>query len=209
VPSPRPDHPTSSAEAVAPGEFRLVAFVDESMRHTPDNRGMYLLAAVVCASTSCDPVREMLRSLLDRRQPRLHWHAEDEAKKAKIAAAIGEIDLASTVVIGMPLANSKQERARRKCLEALLPALEETGVSQVYIESRENRGNRRDIQVIDALRTKGLISAGIRADHALPLEEPMLWLPDAVAGAVRAARNGQGEWLAMIGAVQQIEVSTL
>ena len=37
----------------------------------------------------------------------------------------------------------------------------------------------------------------------------MLWLPDAVAGAVNAAREGRPEYLALIGSVQQIEVSTL
>ena len=37
----------------------------------------------------------------------------------------------------------------------------------------------------------------------------MLWLPDAVAGAVAAARDGQPEYLALIGPVQKIEVSTL
>jgi hypothetical protein len=41
-------------------------------------------------------------------------------------------------------------------------------------------------------------------------DEPMLWLPDAVAGAFGAARDaGQPEFLTLIGSVEQIEVSTL
>lgn len=37
----------------------------------------------------------------------------------------------------------------------------------------------------------------------------MLWLPDAVAGAVSSSRDGQPEYLALIGPVQHIEISTL
>jgi hypothetical protein len=187
----------------------LHAFVDESMRLRPNNQGTYLLAAVVCAPVACDPVREMLRSLRYRRQPRLHWNAEESPRKAKIAECIGSLHLAATVVIGMPLAKSKQERARAKCMEALLPEMQARGVSQVFLEARTPSLIRRDMRLVDAIRAKGLITPGIRVDTALPSQEPMLWLPDAVAGAVNAAREGQPEYLALIGSVQQIEVSTL
>lgn len=202
---------TSRPRASTPqeAEFTLHAFVDESMRLTPDNQGTYLLAAVVCDVASCDPVRETLRSLRYRRQPRLHWHSEEDVRKTKIAACIGEIDLAATVVIGMPLAKSKQERARGKCLEALLPEMERQGVSRVIMETRTPSLIRRDQRLIDAIRGKGLITAGIRVETARPSEEPMLWLPDAVAGAVSAAREGNREWLDLIGAIHEIEVSTL
>jgi hypothetical protein len=187
----------------------LHAFVDESMRLTPDNQGTYLLAAVVCDPTSCDPVREMLRSLRYRRQPRLHWHGEEDPRKVKIAESIGGLALPATVVVGMPLAKTKQERARAKCMQALLPELEVQGVSQVWLEARTWSLIRRDMRLVDALRSQQLITSAIRVDTALPGEEPMLWLPDAVAGAVAADRDGQPEYLALIGPVQQIEVSTL
>jgi len=109
----------------------LHAFVDENMRLAPDSQGTYLLAAVVCDPVACDPVREMLRSLRYRRQPRLHWHAEEDPRKTKIAESIGALSLPATVVVGMPLAKSKQERARAKCMEALLAELEAQGVTRV------------------------------------------------------------------------------
>lgn len=188
------------------GPVGLHAFVDESMRLTPDNQGTYLLAAVVCDPVTCDPVRETLRSL---RQPRLHWHAGEDPRKTKIAESIGALALPATVVVGMPLAKSKQERARAKCMEALLRALEVQGVSQVWLEARTPSLIRRDMRLVDALRSQRLITPAIRVDTALPGDEPMLWLPDAVAGEVAASRDGQPEYLALIGPVQHIEISTL
>lgn len=185
------------------------AYVDESMRQTPDNDGAYLLAAVVCDAVVRDPVREMLRSLRYQREPRLHWRTEEAPRKTKIAEEIGALALPSTVVIGTPLANSKQERARGKCMEALLPHLEGEGVSQVFLEARTPTLVTRDMRMVDACRSKGLITPGIRVDIAQPSEEPLLWLPDAVAGAVGAARDGQPEYLALIGEVTIIEVGTL
>jgi hypothetical protein len=158
---------------------------------------------------ACDPVREMLRSLRYRRQPRLHWHAEEDPRKTKIAESIGALSLPATVVVGMPLAKSKQERARAKCMGALLPELEAQGVTQVWLEARTPSLSRRDMCLVDALRSQRQITPAIRVDTALPSEEPMLWLPDAVAGAVSASRDGQPEYLALIGTVQQIEISTL
>jgi hypothetical protein len=151
----------------------------------------------------------MLRSLRYRRQPRLHWHAEADPRKTKIAESIGALALPATVVVGMPLAKRKQERARAKCMEALLPELEAQGVTQVWLEARTSSLIRRDMCLVDALRSQRLITPAIRVDTALPGDEPMLWLPDAVAGAVSASRDGESEYLALIGPVQHIEISTL
>jgi hypothetical protein len=51
---------------------------------------------------------------------------------------------------------------------------------------------------VEALRGKRSVSAGIRVEFARPKDEPMLWVPDAVAGAVNAAASG-GETEAMEG----------
>ena len=118
--------------------------------------------------------------------------------------------MAATVVIGTPLAKKKQERARRKCLEALLPHLEQMGVTQIVMERRTPSLVGADRRMVIAIRGKRLIGGGLRVETAQPKEEPMLWLPDTVAGAFGAARDaGQPEYLALIGSVDQIEVSTL
>jgi hypothetical protein len=55
--------------------------------------------------------------------------------------------------------------------------------------------NRRDWRLVDSARGEGLISRELAVDFAQPLQEAMLWLPDAVAGAVTAANLGESRWL--------------
>ena len=185
------------------------AFVDESMRQAAGDQGAYLLVAVVVETARIDEIRQILRSLLYQRQERLHWRDEEPVRRTKIAEVIGGLDLAATVVIGTPLMKSKLERARRKCLEALLPTLEAGGVTRVVMEARTPSLVEADRRMLAAVRGKRLITKGLWVETARPKEEPMLWLPDSVAGAFGAARDrAKPEWLALIGQVRQIEVST-
>lgn len=187
--------------------FSLHAWIDESLRITDDDQGTYILAAVVCDPSCCAPVRQDLSSLLLRGQQRLHWHDESEERRDKMAVKVASVDMAAIVVVGMPVVKAKQERARRLCMEALLPRLDALGVKQVWLESRTSSLNRRDEQMVLALRGKKLITRGLRVEAAYPLEEPMLWLPDIVAGAVGADRGGTRRWLdAMRQLVTQIEI---
>jgi hypothetical protein len=186
----------------------LHAWVDESMRQSRDPReGAYILASVVCDPLVCEPVRDLLRSLRYQKTRRIHWRDEEPPRKTKIAVAIGGIDLAAVVVVAMPLGR-QQERARARCAETLLPTLQGMGVSQVVMETRTPSLIQRDRKMIDAIRSKRLITPALRVETARPSEEPMLWLPDCIAGAVGAARAGNSEWLDVIGNVDQIEVST-
>ncbi|MGY2085481.1 hypothetical protein [Blastococcus sp. SYSU DS0539] len=171
--------------------------------------GTYLLAAVVVEHARCEEIRQILRSMLYKRQERLHWRDEELPRRSKIAETVGGLGLSATVVIGTPLAKKKQERARRKCLETLLPTLEGKGVTEVVLEERTPSLVQADHRMIAAVRGKRLITPTLRVATARPKEEPMLWLPDAVAGALAASRNGgQVEWLRLVGYVEEIAIST-
>lgn len=154
--------------------------------------GLYLLAAVVADPGDCDVVREALASLLLQGALRLHWRDETEARRCKIAALIGSHDLAHVVVVGAPINQRRQERARAQCLERLLYELDQLGISRVWLETRHFALNERDLMLVEALRGKRSVSSEIRVEFARPKDEPMLWVPDAVAGAVNAAASGGG-----------------
>jgi hypothetical protein len=94
------------------------------------------------------------------------------------------------VVIGVGADPARQERVRRKCLEELLFRLEKLGVSHVWLEAYTPSLNKRDSQMVDALRGAGAITKNIHVDLAYPNDEPMLWILDAVAGATGMARKG-------------------
>lgn len=150
--------------------------------------GLYLLAAVVCDAAGCVPYRDTLRSLLDADQPKLHWGAESPQRRIKIVETVSGFDMDSVVVIGTPMDRKKQERARAVCMESLAVYLAELEVTQVFLEEREATLNARDARLIESMRGKKLIPAGLRIDVARPSVEPMLWLPDIVAGAVGQER---------------------
>jgi len=186
--------PTSEAES-----FTLHAWVDERMDvDLARDRGTYILASVVCDPAGRDRVRDALRALLQGKQRRLHWRDETGPRRTKSAAAISAIDRAAVAVVGVPMAKRQQERARRICMETLLPTLEQLGVSRVSLEARTQSLIRKDREQVANLVGKKLISPALRVGTARPLEEPMLWVPDAVAGAVGADRLGNPEWLDVI-----------
>lgn len=152
--------------------------------------GMYLLAATIADPANCDHARDVLRGLLPGRAPRLHWKDSDRRSRRRISTVVAELNLMHTVVIGVPLDQQRQERARRLCMQRLLHELNQLDVSHVWVESRTHSLNRRDMRMIDALRSQRVIPDSLTLDFALPSSEPMLWLPDVVAGAVGLYRRG-------------------
>lgn len=180
---------------------KLHAWVDESI-HMPGPEvpgGMYVLAAAIADATDCDRTRETLRGLVIGKQQRLHWGKEDASQREKITSATAASGLTNVVVIGASLDARNQERARRKCLERLLWELTPWKVSTVWLESRTTSLNRKDLKLVDAWRSQGKLPSTQRIEIGLPSTEPMLWIPDAVAGAVAAARKGSTAHRDMLG----------
>lgn len=184
-------------------EFTLSAWVDESVIVGGPSHavGAYTMAAVVADTAAVHDIRTGLRGLTLKRGGRLHWVDESVKRRDDIAAAVAAIDLAAIVTVGSPVHRSKQERARRYCLERLSYELGRLGVSQIWLESRGATPDRRDLALVDYARDKGLIPPGLKVGFARPRDEPMLWLPDAVAGAVTAANLGERRWLVALSEV--------
>lgn len=62
------------------------------------------------------------------------------------------------------------------------------GHTHVLLEERTPSLNDRDMKLIEAIRGKKLIPTGMRINVGRPSAEPMLWMPDIVAGAAGAER---------------------
>ncbi|MEU4396433.1 hypothetical protein [Kribbella sp. NPDC023855] len=182
--------------AARPPVSALSAWIDESIIVGGNQHpGAYTLASVVADPAAADDLRDVLRSLRERKLRRLHWTSESAKRRDLIAHAIAGLDVAAVVALGTPVHRKKQERARRCCLECLLYELEDFGVTQAWFESRAALLDGRDRSLVDSARRTGLLSGRLSVDFALPIQEPMLWLPDAVAGAVTAAQLGEPRWL--------------
>jgi hypothetical protein len=161
------------------------------MRLRRDEPGCYILAAVVADTAACETARDVLRALLLKSQRRLHWRDESAPRRQQIIDCVSDTGVRAVVVAGSPVERTKQERARRVCMERLLYELHAMDVAHVLLESRTPPLNQRDAAMVAAMRTNGTISDRLWVEHRRPLREPMLWAADAVAGAVASTRFGE------------------
>ncbi|MGW7685017.1 hypothetical protein ACWGID_30025 [Kribbella sp. NPDC054772] len=152
----------------------------------------------------CDELRRELTDLSIKPGVRLHWVSESVKRRDLIAEVIARLDIAAILTVGTPMERSRQERARRCCLERLLYELDRFGVSGAWLESRSAVQDRRDLRLVDSARRKRSTSRDLQVQFARPAGEPMLWLPDAVAGAMSASVVGEDRWLAAMAAVVTI-----
>jgi len=166
------------------------AYIDESTHVEPP--GLYVLAAVVVPVRDEDRTRDVLLRNVRPGQKRFHWREEDSQTRDRMATAVGGLDLATVMAVSTPIDHRRSERARRACLTQLLWELEQRDVGHVLFESRHDR-NRHDRAHILAMQKARHLAQPLRYDFGGPLQEPLLWLPDLVAGAVNFARGGREE----------------
>jgi hypothetical protein len=159
-----------------------VAYVDESCRHRSRDSHAYALAAAVLSTPDADQIREALKPLRAAKNPTVHWRNESPARRTAIIRTV--LDLPVHGIVAVCLHQTTQERARRACLTQLIWELGERQVRSVPIESRREQRDRHDRSLLTSLRRSGLARRDMHVEWARPSEEELLWLADAVAGAV-------------------------
>ena len=180
--------------------------MDESFHEHP-TKGFYVLAAAVFSGESEDARAAMLALRGSRRTQKLHWNEMDDQQQGTAAAVVAGLDGMHLVTIGSPVPLRKQERARRASLRRLAYELHGLGVTQILMESRQIVLDRQDVQLITATRNDLPKGTRLRVDHQRGAAEPLFWVADIVAGAVRADREGVAAYRETLGAlVQTFEV---
>lgn len=169
----------------------MTAYVDESVRL--EGAGWYVLAAVVVPDGDAARVRDVLRASLRRGQRRHHWYDERPPGRCALANMVASLGLAAVAVAATPVAPDRQERARRRCLTRLLWELAERAVGDVVVESRRHHKDLEDRRMIQYLQRSGWLRADLRYRFAEPYDEPLLWLPDIVAGAAARALSDRDQ----------------
>ncbi len=164
------------------------AYIDESCREQLP--GVFVLAAVVVPTPRADQVRAQVRGHALASGARFHWHAEGSDRRVKFLEELAGFSLPAVVAVAAPIDPQRQERARRKCLEQLLWELVQRDVRDLVLESRQERRDRHDRAAILAGQKAGQVPADLRYAFEQPSREPLLWLPDVVAGVVSAVRAG-------------------
>jgi hypothetical protein len=184
------------------------AFADESFHEAPSG-GFYVLAAAMFDPAAGDVAREAMREILGKRRTgKLHWNEMDKQERRNAAKIVAGLPGFHVVALGAPVPIRRQERARAKCLERLIFELHGYGVSHLVIEARSHQLNLRDIATVAGMRFKLPKGARLHVDHQTGTE-PLFWVADIVAGAVRAHREGQPSYRQDLdNCVYEIEVVT-
>lgn len=165
-----------------------VAWGDESIRHKGLARPMYLICA--CIIDDVPAANQSMRTILPEHSKKLHWRDLTDRRKRQSIDFIQQIGPLSIVIAAEESSVHKDERARRKCLERLLPVLESYEVSTLVLESRTPPQDQRDLEHLAQMRTRHLVRT-IRMDHIRGSAEPCLWIPDQVLGAYGDTKTGK------------------
>lgn len=185
----------------------FVAFGDESASRRRLDPDVYLLAAVVLDPGRVAEVREQANELLLLGQVKAHWRNDTDDRHDTVIESVAAMAIKSIVVVREGPPDERAERRRRKCLERFIHELEQNGCEHLTLESRGRADDRNDRTLLDTMRARKLSSL-LRLDHKPGPADPLLWLPDAICGAVVAARTGEPRWLdALENCVQIIEIN--
>ncbi|WP_091487855.1 hypothetical protein [Microbacterium pygmaeum] len=166
------------------------AFVDESSVLRSTDRQEYLIGAALIPINLCEEVRERVRTLALPGQIKLHWTDEGESRRRTIVKRLAELAPMTVVITHLSERMRRNERCRRKCLEALYHDMVELESFELTLEHRSDAQNLQDRAHIVALQGQGL-DKRVRIDHRRGGDEPLLWIADVLLGAVNAAEIGE------------------
>ncbi|MFD5243294.1 hypothetical protein ACFWIW_02060 [Amycolatopsis sp. NPDC058340] len=185
------------------------AFADESF-HEAASGGFYVLAAAVLPSARHAELREVMLDVRgDRRSSKLHWYPMDHQEKLDVVKRVADFDELHVVTVGTPVRPKRQERSRALCLQRLVVELYGLGVDTLVAEARQADLNNRDIDSIRHARLHLPRGTEFRIEHRFGKDEPLLWISDVVAGAVRARLTGNDSFFQPLsGCVHEVRVDT-
>lgn len=170
------------------------AFVDESICVRSETTQEYLIGAAVVVAEECDSIREALRPLRLPGQIKPHWSDESDRRRRTIIEAIAGVESMNVVIAHLSGRSRKTERYRRKCLELLYHELGEAGVLDITLERRSDAQDTGDLAHVVALQGHGW-HPGLRIHHCRGGDDPLLWIPDVVLGAVNSSFSGNSSYL--------------
>ena len=156
------------------------AFVDESRRER------YLICAAIVAPDHLRTARAKLRGMLLPGQRSLHFGHENSQRRRSLLASVSELP----VYVHVYISGQKERVARRLSIAALLSDLIVLDARRLVIEHREPSQDRTEMsQITEAVR-RGAAPESLEFEHLGRHQEPLLWVPDAVAWAYGAG----GDW---------------
>jgi hypothetical protein len=120
--------------------------------------------------------------------PRFHWSENtDPAYRHKFLQLLVEFGIDLRAVVARNVQGRATELARARCFGALVADLAAIGGQKLTIDKRETtEKNDRDRRQIDGFIKRGILPKDFQYAFEKPPAEPIIWIADAVAGAVQA-----------------------
>ncbi len=147
------------------------AFIDESARGD-----RYIICATLVAQSSLAGARKGMRALLRPGLRRIHFNNEKDRYRLSLLTAFSEMEASSTIYY---VRHSDFQVARTAILRKVVGEMKEARVVRLVLESRANQDARDRDDLLRALRISPIPS--FTYDHLPASNEPLLWIPDAVA----------------------------
>jgi len=171
-----------------------IAWADESILD-----GAYILGAVVLEEEVIQNARQAAAKLRRPGELKAHWYERNKKDRDAMIGTLRSLPVSGLIVARVPIIGERNERQRRKSMELFLPLLVGSNVKTVTFESRGPKNDQRDRDMLAAMQAQHRIYApALTMHHARGIDEPILWLADALCGAVVAERHGVNRWWHMV-----------
>jgi len=155
------------------------AFIDENTV-----RGIMVVAAVADPS-ALEHARRTLAGLRMKGQERIHFKSERDSRRRAICSALVTLDVQVRVYHAAGLT---PKLGRPRCLETLVGDLAELPISRLVLE-QDDSTVKSDRRVLFEAAGKHGIREQLTYHHLRAKQEPMLWIPDAVAWCLAKGRE--------------------
>ncbi len=155
-------------------------FIDESK----DPR--YVLAATLVNESEIARLRKTVRALVRPGQRSIHFYKEKNSHRRKLLSTYERLGF-KTLIFESTHRNDLE--ARRECFDALIGVVAEFNILRLVIEKDVSILKFDEAMIEKLIRVNGLQDE-LGFEHFLRHEEPLLWVPDAVAWCA----NRGGEW---------------
>ena len=158
------------------------------------------MLGVVEVNGDPDLVRAALRELPRTRGGSLHFSKESPSRRIQLAKIVSDMPVTFTVVVSRT--QERLRRARGVCVRNLALHFH-ARLTVVVFEARQDAENAHDASVLVGLRSQGLV---LPYEFAGKDGEPLLWISDLLAGAVRQFLiDGDASVLDVLGAIDRVD----
>lgn len=166
------------------------AFVDESFRRGRNGDGYFLLGVVIVPDDHVAELSRQLRAHLPPGLRRWHWREEQRVSRRRFLSLVShfaETGVDAFTCAQRAASQRKSEQARVRCLWELTGQLQVREAGSLVIESRQEHNDRKDRREILSAQQAGVAPKGLVYRHGQPRAEPLLWVADALLGAMGLA----------------------